>query len=86
MAGGALWRWCCAPSAVAAPLLDWLLLAVPKKRTTHAKKRMRMSQKYLKTNPSLVRCSICAGWKKPHTYCAPACPGRKAADAGFANL
>jgi ribosomal protein L32 len=57
--------------------LDWLLMAAPKKRTTHAKKRMRMAGKYLRTDCSIRRCDMCGAWKRAHTYCAPKCPGRR---------
>jgi ribosomal protein L32 len=80
-AGAAAW-WRAGGGARAGGLLDWLLRAVPKKRTTHAKKRMRMSQKYLKPDCSIKRCESCGAWKKPHTYCLPSCRGRR--DAGLA--
>lgn len=63
-------------------LLDWVLRAVPKKRTTHAKKRMRMSQKYLKPDASIRRCQECGAWKRAHTYCLPKCAGRRDGGGG----
>lgn len=54
-----------------------LLMAVPKKRTTHSKKRKRMTHKYLSRRTSMVECEFCGGWKRPHFYCTPDCPGRR---------
>lgn len=69
-----------------AGVLDGLLLAVPKKRTTHAKKRMRMSQKYLKTDASIRRCATCGEWKRSHMYCLPSCKGRRGGGTGLGEL
>ena len=55
---------------------DGFLMAVPKKKTTHAKKRMRMTNKYLRPNQNVRRCPQCGTWKLAHTYCTPKCPGR----------
>lgn len=63
--------------ASALSLWDGLLLAAPKKRTSHAKKRMRMANKYLRPDPSLKQCDMCGAWKRPHVYCSFKCPGRR---------
>ena len=60
--------------APALHIWDGLLLAVPKKKTTHSKKRMRMAGKYLKPDNSMRRCPVCGTWKRAHFYCHP-CPG-----------
>lgn len=61
--------------------MDGLLLAAPKKRTTHSKKLKRMTHKYLKRTTSMMRCEMCDGWKRPHMYCTPKCPGRRESSA-----
>ncbi|PVU93959.1 hypothetical protein BB559_003121 [Furculomyces boomerangus] len=38
---------------------QWILKAVPKKKTTHSKKRMRSAGKGLKNRTDIVRCSGC---------------------------
>lgn len=58
-------------------LLDSLLMAVPKKKTTHSKKRKRMTHKYLRGDESMIPCDTCERWKRPHTYCSFNCPGRR---------
>lgn len=63
--------------ASALSLWDGLFLAAPKKRTSHAKKRMRMANKYLRPDPSLKQCDMCGAWKRAHVYCSFKCPGRK---------
>ncbi len=76
-AGGATSSWLrqFLPGAAVA-LWDGLFLAAPKKKTSHAKKRMRMANKYLRPDPSVRRCDQCGGWKRPHNYCVRKCPGR----------
>lgn len=69
------------PQGEGSALWDSLLLAVPKKRTTHGKKRMRMSGKYLRPHTNMVQCQICDQWKRPHMYCTPKCPGRRNHDS-----
>lgn len=56
---------------------SFMLMAVPKKRTTHSKKRKRMTHKYLSRRISMVSCEFCGDWKRPHTYCTLKCPGRR---------
>ncbi|MBN1592097.1 MAG: 50S ribosomal protein L32 [Candidatus Coatesbacteria bacterium] len=46
-------------------------MAVPKRRSSHTRKRMRSSQKALKA-PSVVSCSNCKAPKLPHVVC-PKC-------------
>lgn len=58
-------------------VLDSLLLAVPKKKTTPGKKRKRMTNKWLRPDLSIRRCEICDRWKRAHTYCKPNCIGRR---------
>ena len=52
-------------------LLDWggLLWAVPKKRTSHSKKRMRMAHKYLKPKGHYSVCPNCQNLKLLHILC-----------------
>lgn len=52
-------------------LLDWdgLLWAVPKKRTSHSKKRMRMAHKYLKSKGHYTVCPNCQNLKLLHVLC-----------------
>ncbi|RPA81350.1 hypothetical protein BJ508DRAFT_414792 [Ascobolus immersus RN42] len=51
-------------------LLESLLRAVPKKKTTHSKKRMRqLAGKGLKEDISLVRCPACGNVKRSHIFC-----------------
>ena len=46
-----------------------LLWAVPKKRTSHSKKRMRMTHKYLKPKNNYKTCPQCGNLKLPHMLC-----------------
>ena len=46
-----------------------LLWAVPKKRTSHSKKRMRMTHKYLKPKTNYKTCPQCGNLKLPHMLC-----------------
>jgi large subunit ribosomal protein L32 len=51
-------------------LLEGLLRAVPKKKTTHSKKRMRqLAGKGLKEDIALVRCPACGQVKRAHVFC-----------------
>ena len=52
-------------------LLDWggILWAVPKKRTSHSKKRMRMAHKYLKPKGHYTVCPKCQNLKLLHVLC-----------------
>ncbi|XXG97344.1 hypothetical protein Hte_003641 [Hypoxylon texense] len=55
---------------------EGILRAVPKKKTSHMKKRHRqMAGKALKDVTSLNKCPACGGTKKMHTLC-PDCMGR----------
>ncbi|KAI8874452.1 hypothetical protein GQ42DRAFT_116129, partial [Ramicandelaber brevisporus] len=46
-----------------------ILLAVPKKRTTHRKKRMRSTNKGLKNRKDIVPCPGCGAPKLEHRVC-----------------
>ena len=50
---------------------DWdgFLWAVPKKRTSHSKKRMRMTHKYLKPIQHYTTCPKCQNLKLLHVLC-----------------
>ncbi|KAI9178972.1 hypothetical protein H9P43_005634 [Blastocladiella emersonii ATCC 22665] len=64
--------------AVPAPLaglVSGILWAVPKSRTTHGKKRMRMSNKGLKNLENITACPVCKGPKLLHNVC-PGCLAR----------
>ena len=55
-----------------APRTIWdsvLLWAVPKKRTSHSKKRMRMAHKYLKPKTNYQTCPKCGNLKLCHVLC-----------------
>ncbi|KAJ1504949.1 hypothetical protein HMI54_002431 [Coelomomyces lativittatus] len=55
--------------------VDWfpfLLWAVPKQRTSHSKKRMRMATKGLKNLHNITVCRVCQGPKLIHHLC-PSC-------------
>ncbi|KAI1403491.1 hypothetical protein F4819DRAFT_450971 [Hypoxylon fuscum] len=55
---------------------EGILRAVPKKKTSHMKKRHRqMAGKALKDVTSLNKCPACGGIKKMHTLCSN-CMGR----------
>ena len=47
-----------------------LLWAVPKRRTSHSKKRMRMAHKYLKPKTHYQTCPKCGNLKLQHMLCA----------------
>jgi large subunit ribosomal protein L32 len=50
-----------------------ILRAVPKKKTSHSKKRKRqLVGKGLKDKTNLTRCEACGDWKLLHTLC-PSC-------------
>ena len=48
---------------------DGVLWAVPKKRTSHSKKRMRMTHKYLKPKQNAILCPKCGHTKLLHILC-----------------
>ena len=48
---------------------DGVLWAVPKKRTSHSKKRMRMTHKYLKPKHHYTVCPNCNNLKLLHVLC-----------------
>lgn len=48
---------------------DGYLWAVPKKRTSHSKKRMRMAHKYLKPKHHYQTCPHCQNLKLQHMLC-----------------
>lgn len=50
-------------------LWDGFLWAVPKKRTSHSKKRMRMAHKYLKPKHHYYQCPSCGHLKLQHMLC-----------------
>ena len=52
-------------------LLGWdgVLWGVPKKRTSHSKKRMRMTHKYLKLKHHYTVCPTCNNLKLLHVLC-----------------
>ncbi|CAH7689634.1 hypothetical protein BY996DRAFT_6840539 [Phakopsora pachyrhizi] len=50
-------------------LIDGLLRAVPKKKVSHSRKRMRSAQKGLKPELGLSRCSGCGSLKRKHFLC-----------------
>ncbi|KAI1179607.1 hypothetical protein F4777DRAFT_436988 [Nemania sp. FL0916] len=55
---------------------EGILRAVPKKKTSHMKKRHRqMAGKALKDATNLNKCPACGGTKKMHTLC-PTCTSR----------
>ena len=50
---------------------DAILRAVPKKKTSHSKKRKRqLVGKALKDKQNLSRCEACGDWKLLHTLCS----------------
>ncbi|TRM66366.1 ribosomal L32p protein family-domain-containing protein [Schizophyllum amplum] len=50
-------------------LLPGIVLAVPKKKTSHSKKRMRASGKGLKDKQNIVSCPGCGSPKLAHHLC-----------------
>lgn len=52
-----------------ASLWDGVLWAVPKKRTSHSKKRKRMTHKYLKPKENVTLCQKCGNAKLLHVLC-----------------
>ena len=57
------------PSLSQSPLGEFILWAVPKKRTSHSKKRMRMAHKYLKLKHHYTVCPKCSNLKLQHVLC-----------------
>ncbi|KAG8716251.1 hypothetical protein FRC08_009704 [Ceratobasidium sp. 394] len=49
-----------------------IVLAVPKKKTSHSKKRMRSANKGLKDKTNIVNCPGCGSPKRAHHIC-PEC-------------
>ncbi len=47
-------------------------MAVPKRKTSKARRDKRRSNVWKLTAPALVRCSSCGEYKRPHRLC-PAC-------------
>lgn len=63
--------------SILAGLWEGILRAVPKKKTSHRKKRQRfMAGKALQDVTALNRCSACGAVKRAHLLC-PGCIGRK---------
>eukprot|EP00741_Cyanophora_paradoxa_P025010 tig00000319_g24142.t1 len=61
-------------------LKNLVLMAVPKKKVSHSRSRMRSANKGLKPNFSISDCGVCGKPKQPHIYCTkPECrqPTRK---------
>ncbi len=50
---------------------DGYMWAVPKKRTSYSKKRMRNSQKYLRPKTNYSACPKCGSLKMSHVLCGP---------------
>ena len=62
----------CCTTGQADGLFDWdglLLWAVPKKRTSHSKKRMKLNHKYLKPKANYTVCPTCQNLKLLHVLC-----------------
>lgn len=56
--------------SILSEIWDGILKAVPKKKTSHMKKRHRqLAGKALKDVKSLVKCPVCGRPKKSHTLC-----------------
>lgn len=54
------------------PVLDIdfsLLLAVPKQKVTHSRKRMRMATKQLRNLQNITKCTACGSPKLMHSLC-----------------
>ena len=43
-------------------------MAVPKRKTSKARKRKRRSHWKL-SSPGMTKCANCASWKRPHSVC-----------------
>ncbi|KAK9763086.1 hypothetical protein K7432_010565 [Basidiobolus ranarum] len=56
-------------SQIIGDLLGSILWAVPKKKTSHSKKRMRASNKALKNITNIMRCHSCGRPKLMHHIC-----------------
>jgi ribosomal protein L32 len=50
-------------------ILDGMLLAVPKRRTTWRKARLRMQNKWLKPVTHIAKCPVCDQSKLSHHLC-----------------
>lgn len=56
---------------IATGIWDSILRAVPKKKTSHSKKRKRqLVGKALQDKTNLTRCESCGDWRLLHTLCA----------------
>lgn len=77
----ALSGWLTTLRGTAPGLLDGILFAAPKKKTTPGKKRKRMTHKWARPDESMRECSECGRWKRGHRYCLPNCIGRRAGAA-----
>ena len=65
---------------------DGFLWAVPKKRTSHSKKRMRMTHKYLKPVHHYTICPNCQNVKLLHVLCKHCLAGTLKKTAEFRRL
>eukprot|EP00183_Erythrolobus_madagascarensis_P006576 CAMPEP_0185844460 /NCGR_PEP_ID=MMETSP1354-20130828/619_1 /TAXON_ID=708628 /ORGANISM="Erythrolobus madagascarensis, Strain CCMP3276" /LENGTH=143 /DNA_ID=CAMNT_0028544127 /DNA_START=9 /DNA_END=440 /DNA_ORIENTATION=+ len=61
-------------------LLEWWVLATPKRRVSHRRKRIRNSAKALKPFIAFSECTLCGSYKLPGRYCDPRDPCRRKAD------
>jgi large subunit ribosomal protein L32 len=61
------------PRDAAGILEDSLLMAVPKKKISASKKRLRNANKKLPFINEVIRCRICEKIKPPHFYCEKGC-------------
>ncbi|TPX36371.1 hypothetical protein SmJEL517_g01554 [Synchytrium microbalum] len=50
-------------------IIEGILLAVPKKRTTHRKKRLRMATKWLRPMRNIMACPLCGRMTLMHHVC-----------------
>lgn len=50
-------------------LAGLVLMAVPKKKSSPARRGARNAQKYLRWDPSIHVCAKCGMPRRPHTYC-----------------
>ncbi|KAI9341640.1 hypothetical protein BDR26DRAFT_802127 [Obelidium mucronatum] len=65
---------------IALPMGLWMpsiLWAVPKKRTTHGKKRLRMNSKWLRPMKNIIQCPLCGNATLLHHACKTCMRGLK---------